>query len=411
MLTSDDLKKLYWFNMVDIPEERITEDYFFIKLKNLTGLGNHTPFFVYLYNGKIESLESMVHDSDSIDYYNKQSLHIFLYEPLCYRYTEMTYHNQGFYSEFNYSESKSLISEELESIKKYVQKNHLTNVIVHTGDYNCQKYFTNYLEYFKIICDDLFVKNQNFTYDTSCLDNSEYTKKFICLNWRYTKHRHIISSYIVNKDCYLSWYYRSTVEDLKENLWFDIEHWKKENWAVYNRLIQGISELNKDAPFCLDIKHEFPTDYTNLEGGKNYFPNNDYVSPSIKNVNENSLIEFYKKSFCEIVTESRFAQPTGNFSEKVFKSIHHKKPFILVAPPFTLEYLKSFGFKTFEKFWNESYDSYTNHEERILKIFQVIDYIYDLSNEEICMIDAEIREIVEHNFNVLQNNVNKGWVL
>jgi hypothetical protein len=410
MLTADDLKKLYWFNMKDIPDEEITKDYFFVKIKQLTGFGDHTPFFVYLYNGKIEFLESIIHDADSIDFYNKRSLHIFLYEPLCYRYSDMPYHNQGFYSEFNYDSSKYLIADELESIKKYVETNHLTNVIVHTGDYNCKKYFTNYTGYFNIICDDLFLKNQNFTYDTISLGSFECNRKFICLNWRYTKHRHLISSYIVDKNCNLSWYYRSTFDDLRESLWFDIEPWKENNPLVYHQIVQGISKLDKDSPFCLDINHEVPTYYTKLDGGKNYFPNNDYISPSIKNVNENSLIEFYKKSFCEIVTESRFAQPTGNFSEKVFKPIHFKKPFILVAPPFTLEYLKSLGFRTFDKFWDESYDIEINHEERLLKIFKVIDFIDQLDISELSNLDKKIRETLEYNYNFLRDNINKGWI-
>jgi len=76
---------------------------------------------------------------------------------------------------------------------------------------------------------------------------------------------------------------------------------------------------------------------------------------------------FYNDCFVDIVTESRYAQPTGNYSEKVYQPMFHKKPFVLVAPPHTLRYLKEQGFKTFDKFWDESYDKEENHQERIFK--------------------------------------------
>jgi len=409
MLTADDLKKLYCFNLKDLPDDPITKDYFFIKLKELTGLGDQVPFFIYLYNGKISNLESLRHDNECIDYYNRKSLHIFLYEPLCYRPNVWSQHNQGFYSEFNNEEHVLLISDELESISKYVEYNNLKNVIVHTGDYSCEKYFTNYNDKFKIVCDDLFLKNQNFTYETIDFSNLTYKKKFICLNWRYAKHRYFISSYLSDEDCYLSWYYRSTIEDLKENLWFDLDNWKLTEPGVYDKIVDGICRLNSKVPLCLDIIHDKPTDYSGINGGKNFFPNNDFVSPSIKNANENSLIDFYKNTFCEIVPESRFAQPTGNFSEKVFKPIHYKKPFILVAPPYTLEYVRSFGFKTFSDYFDESYDVEINHENRLLKIFKLIDYINGLDNKQLIYLHTQLKEILEYNFDLLHFKIKNGW--
>jgi len=407
MLTADDLKKLYGFNLKDVPEDPITKDYFFIKLKELTGLDDQTPFFIYLYNGKIDNLESLYHDQESIEYYNLKSLHIFLYEPLCYKAFNSQRHNQGFYSEFN-SNDRLFIADEFESISKYVTQNNLKNVIVHTGDYNCEKYFSNY-NLFKIVCDDLFLKNQNFTYETINVTNFNYEKKFICLNWRYTKHRCFVSSYLEDNDCYLSWYYRSTLDDLKENLWFDLDLWKTTQPDFYSKIAEGLSNLNSKVPLCLDIIHDGATVYSDVNGSKNYFPNNDFVSPSIKNVNENSLIDFYKNSFCEIVTESRFAQPTGNFSEKVFKPIHYKKPFILVAPPYTLEYVRSFGFKTFSDYFDESYDLEINHENRLLKIFKLIDYVRNLSSQEIVAINENLKEILEYNFDLLHLKIKNGW--
>jgi F0F1-type ATP synthase gamma subunit len=68
-----------------------------------------------------------------------------------------------------------------------------------------------------------------------------------------------------------------------------------------------------------------------------------------------------------------------------------------VAPPYTLKYLKTFGFKTFDRWWDESYDNETNHHKRITKIFDIIDYINSKSIDELTIIYSEMTNILEHN--------------
>ena len=70
-------------------------------------------------------------------------------------------------------------------------------------------------------------------------------------------------------------------------------------------------------------------------------------------------------------------------------------PIIVVAPPYTLEYLKTFGIKTFDKWWDESYDREENHYQRIKKIFNLIDYINSKSIEELKIMYNEMKEIIE----------------
>jgi hypothetical protein len=115
--------------------------------------------------------------------------------------------------------------------------------------------------------------------------------------------------------------------------------------------------------------------------------------------------ESYRDVFCDIVTESRFAQPTGNYSEKTFHPMWFKKPFVLAAPPNTLKLLKEHGFKTFSDFWDESYDSITIHEERLLKIFEVIDFINNKSIEELQEMYVQMKPILEHNYNLIKEKL------
>jgi hypothetical protein len=100
-----------------------------------------------------------------------------------------------------------------------------------------------------------------------------------------------------------------------------------------------------------------------------------------------------------VIHETRFAQPTAKFSEKVFQAIQYQKPFIVVGPPKTLEYIRSLGFKTFNDFWDESYDDELHHGERLAKIFDVLEQIINTPTDELHNMYDNMRSILEHNLN------------
>jgi hypothetical protein len=128
-------------------------------------------------------------------------------------------------------------------------------------------------------------------------------------------------------------------------------------------------------------------------------------SPSITNPQTNTLEQFYNDIFCDIVTESRFAQPTGNYSEKTYQPMFYRKPFILVAPPFTLKALREEGFKTFNEFWDESYDECEIHEERMFKIFEIINMLNDKSIDELREMYSKMTEILLHNRRLIDKKI------
>jgi hypothetical protein len=82
--------------------------------------------------------------------------------------------------------------------------------------------------------------------------------------------------------------------------------------------------------------------------------------------------------------------------------VNAKLPFLLVAPPYGLEYLKKLGFKTFDKWWDESYDQEENHQTRMLMLFDVIDYIDSKSLEELSAIYEDMQETLLHNLEILK---------
>lgn len=390
---SSDLTELHWFNIPDTPTKSSTlNNEFILFLKRLTGLDDGTPMFIYMWNNFITDLKLISHNVDTSDLLNQKGLHIFLYEPFCAHEPNLP-HNQQFYSDLPHRPTQEYNVDELDSIKEYVIRNKLTNVVVHTCDYNVERYYTNYSAWMTLICDDLFLKN--YTVFNTITDTIHYnfTKKFLCLNWRYTKHRHLVAAYLLDKSSHLSWYFNVEYKELKKNIWFNIDRW------IVPKLLINVNLLNDVSPLCLDITHTTSTKIH--DGSLTDWPQHDYKTPALTNSTSNALEKFYRDSFCEIVNETRFAQPTGNFSEKVYQAIRHKKPFVLVAPPMTLEYIKSQGFKTFDKFWDESYDLELVHETRLSMIFEIIDFIDNKPLNELKLIYKEMEDILEHNFNVL----------
>ena len=103
-------------------------------------------------------------------------------------------------------------------------------------------------------------------------------------------------------------------------------------------------------------------------------------------------------SFWHIVTETVFYYPKLHLTEKIFKPIVSKQPFMLLAGPGNLAYLKWYGFKTFDGIIDESYDSLIDDDARIDAVVDQLNWYCKLSAEEKQKIIQKIEPIVEYNF-------------
>ena len=411
--STDVWRSLHWYNIPDLKTKRASiVDPFMHNISNKLGSPQNS-YMIYMYNQDIKELNDITHDDVTVKYLNNVGLDIYLYEPLC-SYVDGapiqhppfgTKHTRWFYSEFKGDENpESIRADELDCIKKYIERNQLTNVTVRTCDYDTDNQFPYYRPFMKLICDDLFVKTciPIKVQDHSVAD--QFTKKFICANWRYTPHRHLIAAYVAPLSSYTSWYYRSEFFTVAQSSWYNLHSWKESDKTMdyFNKMIVGIQHLTRHAPMNIDfdIKESIMIDHSYFIS---HFPGNviyDQINSSSSTGDTettNSLEKFYRDIFCDIVTESRFAQATGNYSEKVYQPMFYKKPFVLCAPPYTLKYLKEEGFKTFSDFWDESYDTIENHEDRLLAIFKLIDFINDKSIDDLRDMYRQMLPILEHN--------------
>lgn len=116
----------------------------------------------------------------------------------------------------------------------------------------------------------------------------------------------------------------------------------------------------------------------------------------------------YYRVFAEIVSET-YTEGNSFFpTEKTFRPIALKTPFIINGPKGFLNNLKRLGFKTFDKWWSENYDSY-NGVTRIEKIFNIIDYICGLSQTELNIIYDDMEYVLEHNRHWLNKITNEDF--
>lgn len=101
--------------------------------------------------------------------------------------------------------------------------------------------------------------------------------------------------------------------------------------------------------------------------------------------------------FCHVVTETIYESNKIHLTEKIFKPIVLQQPFMLVSAKGSLDYLKSYGFQTFNSLWSESYDQATD-DTRISAVVDNLEKINAWSSAELEDARYHCQSIVEHNF-------------
>ena len=216
------------------------------------------------------------------------------------------------------------------------------------------------------------------------------THKFISANGKYKAVRHLTAAYLLDKNAIISFDKNKSIHgSLKNQLWFNLSLWNKTEHKIFNKLITNLKKMEEIPPMTIGNNSSIPN--PNFNNEFDYAPMNEY-----------------EQCFCAVVTETKYSHPVATFSEKTLNAIYNHRPFILVAPPYTLEYLKKYGFQTFDKFWDESYDREENHEKRLIKIFKLIDYIDNLSITSLRSLYTSMMPLLKHNYEVIKN-IPKDW--
>ena len=104
-------------------------------------------------------------------------------------------------------------------------------------------------------------------------------------------------------------------------------------------------------------------------------------------------------SLIYVPTETVYFGSRTHITEKTFKAIALEMPFVLVASAGSLEYLREYGFQTFDGILDESYDTETDDMRRVERVAQLLKDLDDLSVGERQQIHRACLSRVQHNYN------------
>jgi len=115
--------------------------------------------------------------------------------------------------------------------------------------------------------------------------------------------------------------------------------------------------------------------------------------------------DIYNEQSCISLTcESVLGVGGVSVTEKTLRSIIFKKPFLLVAEPYVLKYLKHLGFKTFSDVFDESYDNILCPVIRCQKVYQQLESFCKLSLNEAIDLTEKLRYITDYNYDYYFNH-------
>lgn len=210
-------------------------------------------------------------------------------------------------------------------------------------------------------------------------------KTFLMFNRRWLGHAHrTLFLYNIFKNNMLDDFYMSFTKN-------DVDHQNVSYSTAVNNQYRNFF-----------YKPDNPLDYTVLDNLENKLPllldTDDLVSGALMYDQFDTTKKFYDDSFVHVVSETYFNTDIVHITEKTFKPIIYRQPFVMLGPPTILRRLRELGFKTFGNIWDESYDDITDHTERFYKIIDLCKQIRDWSPLQKMGAMMKAKEVIDHNF-------------
>lgn len=198
------------------------------------------------------------------------------------------------------------------------------------------------------------------------LNNSDKLKTYACLNKRIRPHRVWFYYYLYNSGL------------LKDGLvsmnLFD-KHWY--NWEGKFFEEGQLDECSNILPLLV---YNTPNDVLD---------DNIYINRFPEQVVKDTFFTVVSEAHCGDFDETMF------LSEKTFKVIGCRHPFIIMGNKNSMSMMRKIGYKTFDGFINESFDSLDTHD-RLNGIIRSIDEVIKIDNKIEWY--KTMNEIIEHNY-------------
>ena len=275
---------------------------------------------------------------------------------------------------------------------------------------NSQSVYLNLKSYQKIQQYNLF-SLERFAYDAVQFGYSmgkllnafkfNHRKRFLFLNRRYSMDR-----------AYL--YFNFHKLNLLDNMHctFRLDNIYDDNLVTLQQVIENISLTHNNS--CEEVTDYIKTNSIQLEASLPHEIKKSDISLYNTDYKKSCIYTFWNlaahnSTDINIITET-FRYHNGIpdtdihhqimffITEKTYRTILMKQPFILFSNPYALKYLKNDGYKTFSPFIDESYDTIENLADRQNLIINEVKRLHSMKESEFNEMLAKCREIAEHNY-------------
>lgn len=278
---------------------------------------------------------------------------------------------------------------------------------------------------------------KNFFFHTSGLDAEVRYNRF-CIEKGYERRMNILISH--NFEWVMSQSFNGIYNDLKSDIQYNVKI-KDKKFTCFNK----VHRIHRIELLCKMIESNLISQsYYSFEGGhkdwideicthqypvyiKNMVSENKHMFPLrlIGGITENrhnpvyyepSDFVYHDNSYFSVVTETVFYKENEspyNFlnlcldgvfiTEKTYRPIILKHPFIILAYPKTLEKLRECGFKTFHPYIDESYDVIECGIMRMKAIFAEIQRLCSFTDNQWIEWQTNVKPILDHNYNIMKN--------
>lgn len=195
----------------------------------------------------------------------------------------------------------------------------------------------------------------------------------------------------------------------KDPMLDELNNFRRYKFLSFNRNMQKPHRLSLFLLYLSKLKEESLFSFLFFEGEEPpIYIKSDYINDwksklpveldTIGGLNSFRTSDTFKKelfldSCIHLVTETSFEENELFISEKILKPILMYQPFIVLGPVGYLKRLKSYGFKTFSDFWDESYDDIKNPRKRYKKVRELILSLNEMSIEEMNELYQKTKEI------------------
>jgi hypothetical protein len=112
-----------------------------------------------------------------------------------------------------------------------------------------------------------------------------------------------------------------------------------------------------------------------------------------------NILKYYQDIFVDVVHETFVRGDVCFATEKTWRPIIARRPFITMGGLHHLANLRRLGFRTFNNFWDEGYDEY-GMQHRVKQIDILLDQIATWSTAKLITTLHQMQEILDHNYKV-----------